>query len=243
MCGILGFYKKDGLKKIDIKNFNLSIKEISYRGPDASGINFIENLILAHCRLSIIDLDNRSNQPMIDMENGNIIIFNGEIYNFQNLKKRLIRAGIKFLTNSDTEVILKGFAFYGVDFFQKLNGMFAFAIYAKKTKEIILARDYSGEKPLYYYHNQSQFIFASEIKAIVPLINKKLNIDEKELSYFLRNGHSSLSNTILKDLIQIKPGHIIKFDEKLNKISTIKSFNIRDLILNKKSNSGNLIFL
>ena len=241
MCGFIGFFKKGGLKKEDIKNVKYSIKEISYRGPDATGINLFENLIFAHCRLSIIDLDQRSNQPMIDKENGNIIIFNGEIYNFEYLKKRLIKKGIEFLTNSDTEVLLKGFAFYGIDFFQKLKGMFSLAIYEKNSKQIILARDFSGEKPLYYYHNQSQFIFSSEIKSIIPLINNKLDIDNSELSYFLRNGYSSLNNTILKDLKQIQPGQIIKFDERLNSLSNLRDFNIRDFISNKEKDTENLV--
>jgi len=241
MCGILGLFKKEGLKKDDITSVKLSIKEISYRGPDASGINLYDNFIFAHCRLSIIDLDQRSNQPMIDKENGNIIIFNGEIYNFENLKKRLIKKGIKFLTNSDTEVLLKGFAFYGVDFFKKLKGMFSLAIYVKNLKRVFLARDFSGEKPLYYYHNDNQFIFSSEIKSIIPLIDRKLDIDESELSHFLRNGYSSFNNTILKDLKQIKPGYVIQFDERTNEISNLGTFSIRDFLLNKEDDKGNLV--
>ncbi len=241
MCGFLGFYKKDGVNKEDIKNVKRSIKSISYRGPDASGINIVENLILSHCRLSIIDLDKRSNQPMIDGKNGNIIIFNGEIYNFEYLRKNLRKKRIEFLTNSDTEVLLKGYAFYGVNFINKLEGMFALAIYDKELNRLILSRDLSGEKPLYYYHNQGQFIFSSEIKSLLPLINQKLNIDEKELSYFLKNGHSSFNNTIIQDLKQIEPGHIIHFDQRLNKIKTLKNFNLRNFIINDENKRGNLV--
>ena len=144
-------------------------KTLTHRGDDFSG-SYSDNFItLAHNRLSIIDLSNLSNQPLID-ENL-ILIFNGEIYNFLSLKEILIKNGFSFKTKSDSEVILKSFKFWGEECVEKFNGDFAFCIYDKKKQTLFCARDRVGNKPFYYYFKNSKFFFASEIRAFREVIN------------------------------------------------------------------------
>ena len=164
MCGIAGtFITNEFLVDKDII-FN-SIKN---RGPDASGHTSIMinqySVDLFHTRLTIIDLDNRANQPMEDNDAGNTIVFNGEIYNYLELKKILSADGCEFKTNSDTEVILQGYKLHGSKFFCKLRGMYAFCILDNKNSKAFLCRDRIGVKPIYWFFNGLKFIFGSELK-------------------------------------------------------------------------------
>ena len=160
MCGISGFY---GLKPINKNKINNTLELMKNRGPEFSDYKvFINNeniIYLLHSRLSIIDLNQRSNQPFI-LDNY-AITFNGEIYNFKELKQKLLEKNVKFKTNSDTEVLLQYFKIYKEKCFDFFEGMWALAIYDKKTNELILSRDRFSEKPLYYYQEGYNFYFGS----------------------------------------------------------------------------------
>jgi asparagine synthase (glutamine-hydrolysing) len=233
MCGIAGFY---GSKLPTRNNIIKSSKLIRHRGPDASGTIVLkkDKLVLIHRRLSIIDLDQRSNQPM-EYEN-TILIFNGEIYNYIEIKKKLISMGHTFKTNSDTEVLihaLKQWKEKAVDF---LEGMWAFAWYDNNTKKLILSRDRFGEKPLYYFFKEKNFFFSSEIKSLSALSFKKFKIDFEKIEVFLKNGYKSSfkdKNLFFKDVFQIKPGSLL-IVYKNKKIKSIDYWKKKRKILNKK---------
>ena len=164
-----------------IFNQNLSPESVSivskmnkiaaHRGPDGEGLIQKDNVTLGHRRLAIIDLSSNANQPMC-FKDRYYIVFNGEIYNYIELKQDLIQLGFQFLTNSDTEVILAGYYHFGEEVFQKLNGMWSIVIYDSVTKKIITSRDRFGEKPLYYLQLRDRILIASEIKQLVPFLKK-----------------------------------------------------------------------
>jgi asparagine synthase (glutamine-hydrolysing) len=168
-------------------------------------------MALAHRRLSIIDLQPSANQPMIGHDTSAVIVFNGEIYNFLFLKQELSKAGIQFRTNSDTEVLLQAYKYWGKDCIQKLDGMFAFAILDLQRKELFLARDRSGEKPLYFIHSEKIFLFASEIKALFEFssFNKKINFNS--LEYALMFGYVPSGTSIFKNVCKLLPGEYITY--------------------------------
>jgi len=227
MCGINGF---NFLDKNKIQKM-MSLTE--NRGPDAKGIFETEKMTLGHNRLSIIDLSKEANQPLTD--DYLTIIFNGEIYNYKNLKEKLILKGVKFKTNSDTEVILKLFKEYGEDSFKMLSGIFAIAIWDSNKNELNLIRDIVGVKPLYYYHNinEKKFYFSSLIKPI--LLSKKDNqINDKALNYYLNFWHNDLSETTFKDIFKVQPGELVKFKENKIYKKKILKFDFSKKILNPK---------
>ena len=168
MCGICGFTSKI----IDQKKYlSQMMPFLKSRGPDSEGIYYDDKISLGHTRLSIIDLNKRSNQPLIDSKSGVSLVFNGEIYNFQEIKKKLKEeTNSIFLTTSDTEVILKSYLTYGLDCFAKFDGMFAIGIWDPRYSRLILSRDKFGEKPLYYnffFNNgKRQLSFASNLNAL-----------------------------------------------------------------------------
>ncbi len=200
MCGIVGAISSE--KLINRAELQRAAEAIKHRGPDAQGIWFSDDgcIGLAHRRLSVIDLQASANQPMISEDKSAVIVFNGEIYNFLFLKQQLTTAGIHFKTNSDTEVLLAAFKYWGKECVQKLDGMFAFAILDLQRKELFLARDRSGEKPLYFIHSEKHFLFASEIKALFEFssFNKKINFNS--LEYALMFGYVPSGTSIFKDV-------------------------------------------
>ena len=166
MCGIAGIYNFDQ-SKINPEISNLIKDSLEHRGPDFSKVEYIEdNVALIHTRLAIIDLDQRSNQPMFSKDNRFSIVFNGEIYNFKEIRKTLEAKGVNFYTDGDTEVLLEGYIHFGSDVLELLRGQFSFAIYDSKEKSFFLARDRVGIKPLYFALIDNTFIFSSELKAI-----------------------------------------------------------------------------
>lgn len=167
MCGIAGYIDKSNKVKTSKKLIKKMTDKMIHRGPDAEGQWIDEIVALGHRRLSIIDLDTKSNQPMISHDRRYVITFNGEIYNYIELKKELLAKGATFKTNSDTEVIIEAYREYGVDCFNRFNGMWTFALYDVEQQEIILCRDRWGIKPLYTIDNDDVFVFASEMKAII----------------------------------------------------------------------------
>lgn len=167
MCGIAGFIDKSGRYKTSYDLIKQMTDKMIHRGPDAEGQWIDKKAALGHRRLSIIDLDVRSNQPMFSHDGKYVIIFNGEIYNYIEIKKKLSVENVFFKTNSDTEVIIEAYRKYGVDCFNQFNGMWSFALYDIEKQKVILCRDRFGIKPLYILDNDDTFAFASEMKAII----------------------------------------------------------------------------
>ncbi len=221
MCGIAGFIGQQNKfpNKLTIKD---CLKLMKRRGPDyQSSVHFKEKIEYLFCasRLSIIDLNERSNQPFED-ENG-ILIFNGEIYNYIEIKKKLKKEGIKFSTNSDTEVLLKFLHYKGESKIEELDGMWSFAYYSKKRKQTILSRDKFGEKPLYFNINKKDkyLIFGSNVNYIKKLSKNKILIDEKKIINFIKNSYRSVfssTGTFFKDINYLEPGTNLIINENLH---------------------------
>ncbi|HNW69209.1 MAG TPA: asparagine synthase (glutamine-hydrolyzing) [Bacteroidales bacterium] len=208
MCGISGFYSSaNNFSKDELVSMT---DRMMHRGPDASGY-FYEGFIgLGHRRLSIIDVSAAANQPMISHDNNHVIVFNGEIYNFQELKKELLaEKSIQFTTTSDTEVILEAFIHWGADFVQKLNGMFAMAIYNKATKTLTVFRDRIGIKPIYYFLDGQNFAFSSELKALTTIshIRKNLQINYTSVNEFLHLGYIPEPHSIYDHIFKFPAGN------------------------------------
>ena len=203
MCGIVGFLNKQDNKKEIIENMS---NKIIHRGPDECGYFIDDDVALAHRRLSIIDLSSGT-QPIYNEKEDKVIIFNGEIYNYIELKKELKKKKHKFKTKTDTEVLIHGYEEWGVDLPKKLRGMFAFAIYDKNDKSLFLARDQFGIKPLYYCEFNNTFMFASEIKSLLehPDFEKVLN---KELiGPYLSFSFTPTTETFFKGVYRLEPGY------------------------------------
>ena len=200
MCGILGCISNN----IDRVEFELNLSKLNHRGPDDSGVYFDDNIALGQTRLSIVDLSKNGHQPMISSCGNFIIVFNGEIYNFEEIKRDLIQKKYKFHSNTDTEVILNGYIEYKEKIADKLSGMFAFSIYNKREKELFFARDRSGIKPLYYLIDNQNFLFASELKAIKKH-SPAINFDAKIL--FLLLGYVPEPFTIYENISMFPAGY------------------------------------
>ena len=208
MCGIAGEVDFKGTIKPTENRAILLSKPLRYRGPDSHGyfIFFAENeisLLLCHTRLSIIDLSEASNQPMKSLSNNSIICFNGEIYNYLELRRELKSVGIEFKTESDTEVLLNGFEYWGIEnLLQKVDGMFAFAIYSFNLKKLYIARDRLGKKPLYYYLLNNRLIFSSDIRSFEQL-GLNLTIDLFSLEYYFQELSTPELNSIYKEINKV----------------------------------------
>ncbi|MFM7839112.1 MAG: asparagine synthetase B family protein, partial [Chitinophagaceae bacterium] len=174
MCGISGYFHR-GAASADATVVARMTSALRHRGPDAEGYWQQEKMALGHRRLSIIDLSDRSNQPLLDNSQRYAIVFNGEIYNYRELQSQL--KAYPFRTQSDTEVVLAAFIQWGEKCLAHLKGMFAFAIWDAQRQSLFLARDRMGVKPLYYYHDGSTFLFASEIRALLASgkVPRKIN--------------------------------------------------------------------
>lgn len=227
MCGILGSVSND---RNSVKRFKAALQTLSHRGPDSEGMNEFElskrKLILGQKRLAIIDLNPQSNQPMSDHTGHFWIIFNGEIYNYLELKSALKKKGHKFKTASDTEVILEGYKEYGLDIFGKLRGMFAIGLYDKKANKLIIARDHFGKKPLYYYLVGDTLVFGSELKALVSFISDKtkLSLDREAIIKFLMYGYIPSPRSIYSEIKKLPPATAIEIDLKNLTISKTHKF-------------------
>ncbi|MFB6318219.1 asparagine synthase (glutamine-hydrolyzing) [Saccharicrinis sp. FJH54] len=208
MCGIVGIINKSK-KSADESLLRKMADKIAHRGPDDEGYNISNNVGLGHKRLSIIDLKS-GHQPMACKEN--TIVFNGEIYNYIELRESLKNQGYQFETDSDTEVILKSYEAYGADCLNYLNGMFAFVIYDNKASKVFIARDHFGIKPLYYFNSDEHFLFGSEIKALLahPAVHAKPNDDS--LQEYLTFQFVMGQNTMFDSIYKILPGHYMVID-------------------------------
>ena len=215
MCGIIGYIGNNIPNENKIEE---SLDSIKHRGPDnASFLKINENVVLGHTRLSIIDLDVRSNQPMVN--NDYTIVFNGEIFNFKELKGLLVELGYSFNTDSDTEVLLNSYIEWGEKCVDKFNGMWAFCIYDKIKNKAFISRDRFGIKPFKYFCNDNELIFASEAKAIFPLTKLKFQPNSKKIVNFIKESEGCFSRETWFDKIySLEPGHnLIYKDGKLFK--------------------------
>jgi len=209
MCGFVGFVSKDNNKKKIIKDMADIIK---HRGPDSDGYYINDNVALGFRRLSIIDLDG-GGQPIFNEKKDKVIVFNGEIYNYKEIKEELLEKGHVFSTEADTEVLLHGYEEYKEKILDKLRGMFAFIIYDIKNNSIFGARDFYGIKPMYYYHDKNSFLFGSEIKSFLghPRFVKELNRDM--LKQYLTFQYSVGEDTFFKNVYKLRPGHYFKYKD------------------------------
>lgn len=222
MCGFVGFVGKQS-KEEKRKIIKDMANMIVHRGPDSDGYYIDDNVALGFRRLSIIDLD-KGSQPIYNEDKSMVIVFNGEIYNYKELKEGLINKGHKFKTNTDTEVILHGYEEYKEELFNKLRGMFSFVIYDIKNNTLLGVRDPFGIKPFYYYKNGKEFMFASEIKGMLVNPNFKKEINDKSLKMYLIFQYSVFEETFFKNVYKLKPGHY--FIYKNNNLEVKEYFDI-----------------
>lgn len=216
MCGIAGVILFNNKEQSFISKIELAISKLNFRGPDfQKNKKLSEKVCFAHARLSIIDVSDSANQPMSAFNGRYTIVFNGEIYNFKAIKEELIALGASFETNSDTEVLLKSYHYFGKECLQKLNGFFAFAIYDKEKNTSFIARDRLGIKPLLYRKTENSFLFASEMKAIVEFgFEKKL--DYSSMHEYFQYNYIPYPNSIFEDIKKLEPAHYIFIDENNN---------------------------
>ena len=214
MCGISGILSfKKIVSNIVIKEM---VQSMNHRGPDSNGFYSEENVLLGHNRLSILDLSVRANQPMTSQNGRFVIVYNGEVYNYRELASTLKYSNpdLNFNSASDTETILEGFALNGISYATQLNGMFAFAIWDKKERELYLCRDRMGIKPLYYYNDGNVFAFASEIKALKKVPELNWELDTASVFQFLNLGMILTPNSIYKNVKKLEAGSVLKVSSK-----------------------------
>ena len=243
MCGIVGSFNNKNYT--DFSFLKTMSKKLINRGPDDYGEYFDNNVGFCFRRLSIVDLSKNSNQPLTD--DRYVIVFNGEIYNFRELKDQIIKSdsNIKFISHGDAEVILKAYSIWGKDCLNKLEGMFAFAIWDKFKKSLFIARDRFGEKPLFYSMSKNYgFVFASELKCFIdiPGLLEEQKIDSESLNQYLSLNYLLAEKTFLNGVINLKPGHFIYIDENSisknkNEIKEKKFWSLSDIYNSSKNKS------
>lgn len=207
MCGFVGIVNSQVDEPKEY--INSMMEAIKHRGPDSKGYYVNEHIALGFRRLSIIDMTKNASQPMVNEDESVVLVFNGEIYNYQELRKELIHKNHTFKSNTDSEVIIHAYEEYGIDLLHRLRGMFAFVIWDSKKESVFIARDFFGIKPLYYSQNTEDhsMIFGSEIKSFMkyPLFNKELN--KEALKPYLTFQYSAMDETFFKGVFKLKPGH------------------------------------
>jgi len=218
MCGICGFTGSINDRENILTNM---MNKIIHRGPDQDGKYIQEGINLGFRRLSIIDLD-YGHQPMQDEAGDVVVVFNGEIYNYKDIRKELMAKGYKFNNNSDTECLIHGYKEYGEELVNHLRGMFAFVIWDKNAGKIFGARDHFGIKPFYYAVIDGELVFASEIKSILeyPKYEKQVNLEA--LQAYLTFQYSVLPETFFKGIYKLMPGHYMNF--KAGKLDVYRYF-------------------
>lgn len=235
MCGICGIYDSNQ-RNIDKKLIISMMDSLKHRGPDDFGFFFDNHVALGHRRLSIIDLKT-GKQPVYNEDQSITIVYNGEIYNFQEIKKELETKGHKFYTNTDTEVIVHAYEEYGESCLNHFNGMFAFAVWDSVKKQLFLARDRLGVKPVYYYFNGSKLLFASELKSILKDVSINRQVDLESLNHFFAYEYIPSPMTIFQGINKLSPAHYLIL--KNNKISLHSYWDINF----KESNKNKQYFI
>ena len=235
MCGITGILHFNKERFVDQSILKDMTDVIVHRGPDGEGYFIDKNIGLGHRRLSIIDLQT-GDQPMFNETKSIAIVFNGEIYNYIEIRSELINLGYKFRTTSDTEVILKAYEKWGINCQKKFNGMWAFAIWDSKKQELFLSRDRIGEKPLHYSLSDNSLIFGSEMKSIFKYgVPQKHDFSLLELYLVLTNIPEPY--TFYKDIYKLKAGHFLHVKDRrvsINQYWDLPFIDESNMIRNKK---------
>jgi len=230
MCGIVGYIQKQ--TKSYTNQIHNAIKVLSSRGPNHQEIKKYGYVILGHTRLSILDLSHDSDQPLEYKKYS--LVYNGELYNYKELREELKGYGYTFDTSGDTEVVLKAYDYWGQDCVDHFNGMWAFALYNQEEKVLFCSRDNFGIKPFFYYEDDDVFVFSSEIKAILEFVhNRQINYDVI-VPYIARGIVDFSEMTFFKDIYRLLPSHNLAFDIQTSQFKIIKYYDI------KKQNSDNL---
>ena len=218
MCGIFGQIAIEGNIKTHKQKFLNTLNKLNHRGPDDEGFYINNKIAFGHKRLSIIDLSKSGNQPMISRNKNHIISYNGEIYNYKELKNDLISKGYKFFSNTDTEVLLNGIIDEGAHFINKCNGMFAFAYHDIKKNISYIFRDRVGIKPLFYTTDNKKFTFSSESKLINSYLDISNVINEMSIYAYLSYRQPIKNQTYFKNINSLEPGYYIEISNgKLKK--------------------------
>src|SRR5713226_5319801 len=212
MCGIAGVVSSNRGERIEEAIVRRMCDAIVHRGPDDEGILAKQNTGLGMRRLSIIDIAG-GHQPIFNEDRSAWIVFNGEIYNFPELRPELEAKGHRFYTNSDTEVIVHLYEEYGADFVKRLRGMFALAVWDQRRQKLLLARDRFGKKPLYYAMDSERLLFGSEIKALLAAAPELAETDLHGLLNFFYFGYIPDPHTAFKRIHKLPPGHLLEFTE------------------------------
>src|SRR5258708_10963440 len=211
MCGIAGIVSAAAGDRIEASTIHRMCQAIVHRGPDDEGIFVKDGTGLGMRRLSIIDLVG-GHQPVFNEDRSVWIVFNGEIYNFLQLRRELESSGHRFYTNSDTEVIVHLYEEMGSECVQKLRGMFAFALYDEHRRKLLIARDRLGKKPLHYAHVNERLLFGSEIKAILAVAPELTQIDHSAILQYLYFGYILDPGTAFKNIPKLPAGHLLEFE-------------------------------
>ncbi len=214
MCGICGFYGKLNITREQLAAMN---DTLYHRGPDDSGVEIYPvgegfRAGLAHRRLAILDLSPRGHQPMVSADDRAVIVFNGEIYNFKEIREEL--TDYSFHSDSDTEVILAAYLKWGIDCVKRFNGMFAFGLYDRTEESLYLVRDRIGKKPLYYWRSKEGLVFASELKSIMNCPGFRGEIRQELLCRYLTEGYYTPSDTVFEGVCQLKPGTVLRVERE-----------------------------
>lgn len=244
MCGIAGIFNLSG-QPVSVSLLKRMTDIISHRGPDGDGFWIDSSIGFGHRRLSIIDLTPAGNQPMQTEDGSYIITYNGEVYNFQSIKLELEARGYQFKSKTDTEVVLKAYAEWGEKCILKFNGMFAFAIWNKRSQELFIARDRYGIKPLYYYYKDDILIFGSEIKSIIQHPAVKVDVSISALNEYFSFQNIFSDQTLFRDINLLPAAHTIKLG-KDRKISIEKYWDYRfieDNTMSEREATDRLSFL
>ena len=227
MCGIIGIKK---FLKSPIESDQLRVRkgllQQQHRGPDHYDTQVANNCIFGHNRLAIIDPTERSNQPFFDSTEQYVLIFNGEIYNFQELKNDLLQKDVSFETSSDTEVLLSHLIHFGAEGIKKLNGCFAFAFYDIKNDDLILARDHIGINPLLFSMQEEELLFASELSAFRPLL-EEWKINQKALNAYFQFTYVPAPDTMIEGVHKLLPGHYLRVKGK--SADMVKYYDVKDI--------------
>lgn len=220
-------------------NFRKSLDNIVHRGPDANNIIDLGNVTLGHVRLSIIDLSSRSNQPFVSADNSFYIVFNGEIYNYKELKSEL--NSWKYQTESDTEVILAAYSRWGVNCFEKFIGQFSIVIYDKPKNKLVISRDRMGEKPLFFHSNKQGLFFSSEIKGLLPFLSQAPSIDVSAFNDYLHYQYVPEPGCIISGIHKIEAGTTTVYDVITLKKTVFNFWSWQDPeLINKKINIADI---
>ena len=236
MCGIAGIVNFNQ-KSVEQHKLAAMMQTMKHRGPNDEGMTINGHVGLGHLRLSILDLSQAGHQPMSDKTGRYSIILNGEIYNYIELRDELQKTGVEFNSNTDTEVLLQGYIHFGPKVLDKLNGMFAFAIYDKVEDKLFAARDRYGVKPFYYHASEETFIFASEIPAILSVYGQKTEANERAVfDYLVFNRTDQTEDTFFKGIKKLQHGHCVTIDKDGYRIQ--KWYDLREKVENSQIKSN-----